>query len=546
MPSSFLPLLFVLPALQSSEPRPLATRITEVTVYGGTASVRRSATVPAGDGLYVVGGLPMTVDPESVRVRLAGGEVVGVETQRRVRAVASDERLAELRARQRALEDELQVLKDEDEVQGLLAEHVTRLLRQEEKTHQDEVASGRVNPEAWEANYRFLAQKMKELKDARRTLAKKRQEKELALADLRNELGRAAPGAGVPQLDVVLDLVGGGGALELEYLVSNAGWEPYYDLRAKKDLASVELAYRARIHQNTGEDWSEAEVLLSTAQPQHGAQGPEPVPQWLSLNDPRRPAERAVAAEELGYGGDAEDRAANAPASPGRRKAVYAAVESEGLSVRYRLPRKETIASRPEPTSVLIGRAELALTSEHYVVPALDTTVWLRGKAENTSSWVLLPGRAAVYFGADFVGHAELESVQLAQEFELALGADPGLTVERTKLADEREGGGVFSSKAALIEGWRVTLENHGAFTALKDGSVEVVVLEVLPKSKDERIQVEIDSAKPKLAEGERWKKEREEKGVLAWVVKLPKGGKQTCELVTEIRFPENLELVRE
>jgi uncharacterized protein (TIGR02231 family) len=214
--------------------------------------------------------------------------------------------------------------------------------------------------------------------------------------------------------------------------------------------------------------------------------------------------------------------------------------------VRYRLPRKETIASRPEPTSVLIGRAELALTSEHYVVPALDTTVWLRGKARNSSPWVLLPGRAAVYFGADFVGQAELESVQVAQEFELALGADPGLTVERTKLTDEREKGGVFSSKAALTEGWRVTLENHGAFTNLKDGSVEVVVLEVLPKAKDERIQVEIDSAKPKLAEGERWKKEREEKGVLAWVVKIPKGGKQVCELVTEISYPESLELVRE
>jgi uncharacterized protein (TIGR02231 family) len=546
MVSTLLPLFFAF-VPQSAEPRALASRISEVTVYGGTASVRRSATVPAGDGLYVIGGLPMTLDPESLRVRLAGGEVVGVETRRRVLAAASDERLADLRARIRALEDELQVLKDEDEVQGLLAEHVTRLLRQEESTHKDEVAAGRVNPEAWEANYRFLAQKMKELKDARRALARKKQEKELALADLRAEQGRAAPGAGVPQLDVVLDLVGGGGVLELEYLVANAGWEPYYDLRAKKDLAGVELAYRARIFQQTGEDWSEAEVLLSTAQPQRGAQGPEPVPQWLSLNDRRRPApeeERDMRA--LGYGGgDAPEMASNAPASPAR-KAVYAAVESEGLSVRYRLPRKETIASRPEPTSVLIGRAELVLTSEHYVVPALDTTVWLRGKAKNSSPWVLLPGRAAVYFGADFVGHAELASVQVAQEFELALGADPGLTVERTKLTDEREGGGVFSSKAALTESWRVTLENHGAFTNLKDGAVEVVVLEVLPKAMDERIQVAIDSAKPKLAEGERWKKEREEKGVLAWVVKIPKGGKQVCELVTKISFPESLELVRE
>ena len=105
---------------------------------------------------------------------------------------------------------------------------------------------------------------------------------------------------------------------------------------------------------------------------------------------------------------------------------------------------------------------------------------------------------------------------------------------------------GVFSSKATLKEGWRIELTNNGAFTSLKDGTVEVVVQEVLPKATDERIKVEIDTVKPNLAEGERWNKAREEKGVLAWIVRIPKGGKQVCELVTEISYPESLELVRQ
>lgn len=532
-----------------AEPRPLASAIVEVTVYGDSASVRRRAELAGGEGRFVLAGLPAGLDPDSVRVRLAGGEVVGVEVRERVQPNVPDERVQELRGRVRALERELAVLDDEGERLRVLLDHVQRLLRQEESAHQDEIGAGRANAEAWEANFRYLAGKLSELKEAQRALEPRQEEKKLALADLRLELGRFESAGAVALKDLLLDVVGGGSALEVEYFVGAAGWEPYYDLRAKKDLASVELAYRARVHQHTGEDWTDAEILLSTAQPQRGAQGPDPQPIWLSLNDPKAPTRGRPAPETamgelrgLGYSGDAAEKRADAPEAV----RVFAAVESEGLSVRFRLPRKETIESRPEPTSVLVGRTDLALAGEHYVLPALDTTVWLRAKAKNTSEWVLLPGRAAVYFGADFVGHAFLAAVQPGQELDLHLGADPGLTVTRTQLSDLREGAGVFSSRATQREAWRIELENHGAFTAAADGAVEVVVQEVLPKPRDDRIKVAIDTVKPKLAEGERWTKEREESGALTWVVRVPKGAKSTLELTTEISFPESLRLVRQ
>ena len=224
----------------------------------------------------------------------------------------------------------------------------------------------------------------------------------------------------------------------------------------------------------------------------------------------------------------------------------FAAVESEGLSVRFRLPRRETIESRPEPTSVLVGRALLELEGEHYVAPALDPTVWLRAKATNTSEWTLLPGRAAVYFGADFVGHAWLEAVQPGQEVTLHLGADPGLSVTRTQLADLREAPGVFGSRATHREAWKIEVENHGAFTDRPDGSVEVIVQEVLPRPRDDRIKVSLAAVRPAPSEAERWQKEREETNVLTWVVRAPKGGLALIELTTEVAFPDDLLLVRQ
>jgi uncharacterized protein (TIGR02231 family) len=524
------------------EPRPLASVLTEVTVYGGSASVRRRAELPA-EGRFVLQGLPASLDPDSVRVRLAGGEVIGVEVRERLQRNVPDERVAELRERMGRLERELAGLEDEAEVLRSLLDHVQRLLRQEEHAHQDDLAAARASPEVWEANFRYLADKLKEQKEGLRALEPRLDEKRRELEDQRLALGRFESAGGVPRKDLVLDVVGAG-ALEVEYLVGGAGWEPYYDLRAKKDLSGVELAYRARVRQETGEDWREAEILLSTAQPQRGARGPEPRPIWLALADPKAPARTRKALDALGYA--SEEAPAASPPADEPRASVFAAVESEGLSVRFRLPRKETIESRPDPASVLVGRAELTLVGEHYCVPALDPTVWLRGKTRNTTEWVLLPGKAAVYFGADFVGHAALEAVQPGAEFDLALGADPGLTVERTLLEDLRQGPGVFGSRATQRESWRIELENHGAFTGAADGSVEVIVHEVLPRPRDDRIKVQIDSVKPKPVEVERWRKEREEKGVLTFVVRAPEGGKATIELTTEISFPESLRLLRQ
>lgn len=550
MNSLLFPLIALVPLVQEPRPQPalLASSLVEVTVYPGSALVKRRAELDGRSGLFVLSGLPAGLDPDSLRVRLVGGEVVDVEVRDRLGASTPDARAQELAARIRGLERELVALEDEAELQRTLLEHVQRLLRQEEETHSSEVAGARPNPEAWEANYRYLAEKLKTLKQALRELEPRHEEKRRELDDARLALGRCQSASGVPQKDVILDVVildgdvdGAGTTLELEYLVGGASWQPFYDLRAKKDLSGVELVYRARVQQQTGEDWSETEVLLSTAQPQRGAQGPEPRPMWLSLHDPAAPTR-----ERGGFHrGPADTVPSYLGASMEKAVPAFASVESEGLSVRYRLPRKQTIESGPTATSVLVGRAELALTSEHYCVPAQDANVWVRGRAKNTSEWVLLPGRAAVYFGADFVGHTALAAVQPGQELELHLGADPGLTLERTQLADLREGSGMFSSRATERQAWRIELENHGAFSRAADGAVQVLVHEVLPRPKDERIKVEIAEITPRLSEDAHWKEEREERGVLTWLVRVPEGGQTTIELVTEISFPESLTIVR-
>lgn len=55
--------------------------------------------------------------------------------------------------------------------------------------------------------------------------------------------------------------------LEITYLVSQARWTPAYDLQLRKDQQSLRVAFNGAVSQETGEDWNDARLILSTAMP---------------------------------------------------------------------------------------------------------------------------------------------------------------------------------------------------------------------------------------------------------------------------------------
>jgi len=534
-----------------ADPKPIATKLEGVTLYASSALVHRVATV-AEDGKWIVEGLPWSVDETNVRVRLSDGEVVGVEVRARERATSSNERVEGLRKQLSALQREQKGAEDEASVLRAMGEHLGSLLRAEETAHKAEVAQGRVNEAAWTTNYAWISGKLVENRAALRTLGWSMEERGGRIAELEREIGGLAGELRVPVKDVVVDLVNAAGdALHLEYLVGACGWQPAYDLRATKDLAKVDMTYRARVWQQSGEDWGDVQLALSTAQPQRGAQGPEPLPVKLGLQEELLSRGLVAGAPAPTAGGLAEADAAGLDAADskdkagrfgtrGARKLAMATIDSQGLSVRYVLPRRETIQSRPEPTTVLVGEASLSMTPERHVVPSLDTTAWLRGRTKNGSPWTLLPGEANVFLGGDWLGRARLEAVQPGEEFTLHLGADDAIKVERRQAEDLAKGPGFFSSRNSKVEAWRIVVTNNGAVSSQPDGSVEVVVREGLPLSTDERVLVEFARMEPKPSEDARYKKDLDEQGIRTWIVRPAKGKAAEVKWQTTISYPKD------
>ena len=55
--------------------------------------------------------------------------------------------------------------------------------------------------------------------------------------------------------------------LQLSYLVRGPKWVPTYDIRVDSESRKLDVKYFALVRQNTGEDWGDVALKLSTANP---------------------------------------------------------------------------------------------------------------------------------------------------------------------------------------------------------------------------------------------------------------------------------------
>ena len=77
----------------------------------------------------------------------------------------------------------------------------------------------------------------------------------------------------------------------LTYLVDSAGWTPEYDVRLDNLSEPLDLRYRAKVYQQSGEDWQNVALTLSTGEPRVTAVAPELIT-WRVRDGQRPPVYR--------------------------------------------------------------------------------------------------------------------------------------------------------------------------------------------------------------------------------------------------------------
>ena len=126
---------------------------------------------------------------------------------------------------------------------------------------------------------------------------------------------------------------------------------------------------------------------------------------------------------------------------------------------------------------------------DYLTVPVLAAEAYLRATVTN-GSLLLLPGTARVFHGSQFVGNTVLETVAAGEEFEVQLGVDDQIKVER-KLRRRSTSKALVGGARTVDIAYEITVENH------RDRKATVSVHDHIPVSTDGDIKVRSREATP-------------------------------------------------
>jgi len=532
-------------ALCGQEPavpaRAAPTVLDRVTVYDGQALVERLVAAQAdlaGPVTLVLGPFPASANPSSFQTEVTSGDVVVQGLEMRTRAgetLAEGERetlsiaLAEQRIALRGVETELQsVQAAKDTVSGLISG----------------LAAGGKEPMSTfsaEEIVRFVRTQIHALDTDQAELERRATALKAVIEDLEVQLanGKRRGSERYQELRLALHFQKPGAAtVRLSYLVRGASWEPTYDVRVAPDLTGVRVGFVAQVSQSTGEDWNDAEIMLSTSQPSIGLDPPQPPTRIVSAWS----SSRGLAS--LGYdeGSVSASPSARAAEMDDSFEAPAVSYRDFGLSAQFVLPGRKTVPSNNEPHRFAIREVPLQVKPYRYVVPSLSDRAYLRADVTLTSGSPLLAGAARIFLGPDYLGEAAFPLMKVGDGTTLNLGVDPNLTVTWETIQDDRENPGRFSlsSTARITRVYRASMR----LSATARSSVDVIVEEALPMSRDGRVEIKVVQLQPAALDAAEDRLDREERGLYRWRLRIAPGATETVRYGYQLSFDEDLDPV--
>jgi uncharacterized protein (TIGR02231 family) len=554
-------------AVKPAEVTVTPSRVTAVTVYPLAALVTREADVPPGKGVVEMTLSPLPSAAILSSLNAEGSEGIRVlSTRFRSRTVTTDTREAA-----RKLQEELAQLstareKTDGDVRAV-QENLKTLGKMEGflgVTVIQATEKGALNAEAAITLAKYVKENRVELS---RELVKLEQEvkaNQAKAAIVQKKLSELATGTTRSERDAVIVLdrgAGAAGTVRLSYLVDQASWRPQYKLRAGKEIKDpVQMEFLAAVTQNSGEDWANVKLVLSTAQPMLNAAPPDLQSLRVAAVHKSSVATRPTDVADL----EDQVRSLRLKAQkdfnekkPGTGVGLFntaasldqafelqnpdtaiqrgcALVVREGPTVTYRVSTALTVPARTDEQVVEVARAKLAPEFYYKAVPLITTHVYRLADFVNKSDRVILPGDATMYLGSDFVGQMSLPLVAVGEPFTVGFGIDPQLQVTRQ-----------IVNKAHTTQGGNQTLryEYRTKVSNFKNEQVKIQVWDRLPRPENDAVTVSIIKTTPEISKDPAYLRGPRTQNLLRWDVAVEPNA--NGEKALNIQYEFKMELDR-
>jgi uncharacterized protein (TIGR02231 family) len=508
------------------------SQISAVTVYPSSATITRTFAVelPAGPQTVLVAGLPSTLDENSLRITGSGDKgssVASVELKNEVRSELVLPRAKELQDKLTAQLDQQALLQADELALNTQQTYLQKLAEQGGSPKADKAESN--STAQWRAGWQTLGAGMKEIGAAKVALARDIRELKQQIDVTQRELEQLNNRQQDNKIAVVhLQSTGGKLAMQLSYQLNQAGWYPVYDANLDTQQSKLAVTQAAYVQQNSGENWDNVALTLSTLQPSAAVEPPALSSWWIDYQRPIPRNTLMKSAESVADAAMPEMMAAAAPVAEQR-----AMVVDSGYHVSYQIPGKINVNSSEEKQRVVLQQQQWPVALNLQAVPRLDSHAYLYARVENPSSTPLLPGEWLLQRDGVRVGRVDQPLLAPKDQIAMGFGADDAVKLEWQTLKDEAGESGVLNKQQ--------TLQRHYQLKAINGHSkpMTLTVLDSWPVAKQQDIQVS-------ALEGTVAPKEQnvnQQAGVQRWELPLPAGKTATLDTGYQVAYPQDKQI---
>lgn len=511
------------------------SKILRVTVYPDSALVTRSAHLEINPGVHQVyfDDIIPEIDENSLTVSGEGTAQVklhGAFLKRDYMTEITDERIKALSKQIEALTD--QITQENNKIQTIQLQK--DFLKSIQMYSGQQIPKDLVTkmPTVTELGglLNFIAEQHNNLDQQQTGIHLKLRELREQKTALENELGQLRQPASRMKRSIVVKVEGikkGTLNLNVSYLVRGVFWFPLYDARASVADNKVELTSFGVVKQTTGEDWTDVSLALSTAKPSISGQLPYVAPWFLRPYQPVAPAiaESAVLMRKERAAGGMQiaqyepyyletDYETKEKAPQKVAQMALSDVSFKGVSVSYQMPGQVTVKSDGTEHKLPISSQMLNAAFSYSAFPRMSPYAYLGTRVRNDKDLQLLAGEVNIFLDGDYVGHSRIQNIGPGEEFDLSLGIDENVKVERKeveKKVDDVLIAGIASPNRKTVFKYRLSAENY------KNKPINMILYEATPVSQNERIKTKVTDINIEPKEKD-WNKR---KGIWRWEFSL-------------------------
>jgi uncharacterized protein (TIGR02231 family) len=524
------------------------TRITEVTVYSEQARVTRRGKIAltGKEKELRIAAIPITLKPDSVIAKGSGTmpvRLLGISTEKVLSRQSIENKVNHFLRKIQQVEEQKRSAEDEIKLRTLQLKFIENLGQNPINFLSHKGAEASFLLKEVSDLFNFIGENYKYVQRAIAQSEKQQEQTAKQLSHLEQQLQQLEKASTSESFTIIVLIETneiGEFEIEISYLVEQASWTPCYDFQVNINKKIVHLNYLASVSQNTGEDWHNVALTLSTAKPAIGTLLPQLNSWYIDLlKIPIMPkvmthenSSLEYREKELDILGEFEVLTGNTerPPVPVTSQSFTSRVSKESGIVTFALAGNTNIPNEKNPQNISICKKDYPCDFEYIIIPRLVSFSYLQVLLNNPVNGVhLLPGKVNIFRNTTFGGITEIAQVLPGEDFKVNLGIDEGLKIQRDLVERQVEKKSTGNQRIVSYA-YRLVITN------LRNQEIQLTVMEQLPVSRHEKLKVSVTMTAPKI--------QPNEMGLLKWSLTLSPKEKQDLYYQFVVENPPDLTVI--